>query len=226
MSHSLSWPVVLNSSLSGSQIADILRSQGHRLRVSETTLPHTCIYPQSSVAFMIVPLNELWLKGGTEAQPNLDPTILRRIDKFLQLHRQRYILASGSPKGLCTVEQNLLMELQQRLIDDDVATIPVHTARQCVDSMLSIAKATYKPHADLIRERFKSMSGDNWSEEKAIQTLLQTGITEHDCFVVLQGCGSLADVALASKEQLLDCSLDATTADLLLEFFQNDFISA
>ena len=67
------WPIIVNETLTGSEIYKILEKRGHKLRgelfymlnniiilftVSSGTVPNTCIYPSSSVAFLIVLLQE------------------------------------------------------------------------------------------------------------------------------------------------------------------------
>ena len=47
-----------------------------------------------------------------------------------------------------------------------------------------------------------------------------------DCFVLTDGCGCLADIASASRERLIDCTLEPTSADTVVTFFGEDVIIA
>jgi hypothetical protein len=42
---------------------------------------------------------------------------------------------------------------------------------------------------------------------------------------VQDGCGSLFDIATATMDTLLDCSLEAETARKIMEFFAQDLIT-
>ena len=42
-----------------------------------------------------------------------------------------------------------------------------------------------------------------------------------DCFVLHQGCHSLSNIAQASIQQLMDCSLDQETAKKVYNFFHS-----
>lgn len=52
------WPVIINQSLVDSEIYRLLQQQGYKLRVSSGSLANTCIYPLSSVAFLLLLLQE------------------------------------------------------------------------------------------------------------------------------------------------------------------------
>lgn len=43
-----------------------------------------------------------------------------------------------------------------------------------------------------------------------------------DALVLLDGCKTIANIANASKEQLLDCSLSLETAEKIQDFFRNN----
>ena len=46
-----------------------------------------------------------------------------------------------------------------------------------------------------------------------------------DCFVLTDGCGSLSDVAQATVDKLVDCTLEPGTAETVVKFFtEQDFI--
>ncbi len=47
-----------------------------------------------------------------------------------------------------------------------------------------------------------------------------------DCFVLTDGCGCLADIASASREHLIDCTLEPASADTVVTFFSEDVIVA
>ncbi|XP_019630094.1 PREDICTED: uncharacterized protein LOC109474261 [Branchiostoma belcheri] len=182
------WPVIVNASLQNSDVTRLLQQQQHKTRVSDTTLRHTCIFPQSGVAFMIIPLNESlteWPPGGDSV---LDSSL---VDRFMD--RKLYLL-------------------------------PAHNASECVQSMTTIAKATYKPSCEMIRHRLCKLLANQVSDDIVLQIISRLGLSQHECLVLQQGLGTMGRVALASREELLDCSLDSETVNRVIKFFEKDCV--
>eukprot|EP00058_Branchiostoma_floridae_P027477 XP_002612968.1 hypothetical protein BRAFLDRAFT_74753 [Branchiostoma floridae] len=181
------WPVIVNASLENSDITRLLQQQ-HKTRVSDTTLRHTCIFPLSGVAFMIVPLNES--------------------------------LVDWPPRGESVLDSSLV----DRFMDRKLYLLPAHNASECVQSMATIAKATYKPSCEMIRQRLCKLLTNQISEDIVLRIISRLGLSQHECLVLQQGRGTLGRIALASREELLDCSLDSDTVDRVIKFFENNCV--
>ncbi|CAH1241197.1 C1orf146 [Branchiostoma lanceolatum] len=216
------WPVIVNASLQNSDVTRLLQQQKHKTRVSDTTLRHTCIFPLSGVAFMIVPLNESLTDWPPSADSVLDGHLVDRIEKFLAVHRNCYLLTTAALHG--HHEMTALSALQNKFMDRKLYLLPAHNASECVQSMETIAKATYKPSCETIRQRLCKLLTNQVSEDIVLHIISRLGLSQHECLVLQQGRGTLGRIALASREELLDCSLDSDTVDRVIKFFEKDCV--
>ncbi|XP_078661508.1 protein SPO16 homolog [Branchiostoma floridae x Branchiostoma belcheri] len=216
------WPVIVNASLQNSDVTRLLQQQQHKTRVSDTTLRHTCIFPQSGVAFMIIPLNESLTEWPPSGDSVLDSSLVDRIEKFLAVHRNCYLLTTAALYG--HHEMAALSTLQNKFMDRKLYLLPAHNASECVQSMTTIAKATYKPSCEMIRHRLCKLLANQISDDIVLQIISRLGLSQHECLVLQQGLGTMGRVALASREELLDCSLDSETVDRVIKFFEKDCV--
>ncbi|KAI8482990.1 hypothetical protein Bbelb_392900 [Branchiostoma belcheri] len=248
------WPVIVNTSLQNSDVTRLLQQQQHKTRVSDTTLRHTCIFPQSGVAFMIIPLNESLTEWPPSGDSVLDSSLVDRIEKFLAVHRNCYLLTTAALYG--HHEMAALSTLQNKFMDRKLYLLPAHNASECVQSMTTIAKAvshpstdrarrcltseierdrvystwygrrqaTYKPSCEMIRHRLCKLLANQVSDDIVLQIISRLGLSQHECLVLQQGLGTMGRVALANREELLDCSLDSETVNRVIKFFEKDCV--
>ena len=96
-----------------------------------------------------------------------------------------------------------------------------HNSSECVECMSSIVKVASKAMSSVIRERMERVHRQLLSEEAVLTTIQLCGVNRHAGTVLLDGCGSLAGVARASSDtaQLMECSLDSNTAQLVKRYF-------
>ncbi|XP_064186639.1 protein SPO16 homolog isoform X2 [Anguilla rostrata] len=124
--------------------ARILQAQQHRIRYSDFVESGTFIFPQSGIAFMLVAAQE-FPENPEEAG------LFERIKTFLQIHRNSFILLLASLHR--KKEWEILSTVQQRFFGGNLRILPVHNNAEMVKGMLTIAKATSKPHVVTVRDR-------------------------------------------------------------------------
>lgn len=189
------------------------------LAVSTGTLPHTCIFPQSSAAFMMVPISEALTEWPPKDHCQVDPSLARRLSKFSELHHKCYVLLCAPMLG--QNEQKVLSALQQKYMSMNLHFLPAHNSNECVECMLSIVKVACKTVSLVIRERMERVQEQLLSEGTILSVIQQTGVSRHNGTVLMDGCGSLARIVQASTAQLMECSLDSNTAQNIQKFFSS-----
>ena len=189
--------------------------------VSTGTLPHTCIFPQSSTAFLMLSISEALTQWPPDDHCQIDPNLVNRLSKFSELHHRHYVLLCAPMLG--SNEQKVVSALQQKYMFHDLGFLPVHNSNECVECMSSIAKVACKSVSLAIRERIEQVQEQLISEEAILSIIQLTGVSRHVSTVLLDGCGSLAGIAHASRssERLLDCSLDTGTVQSVQRFFMS-----
>ncbi|KAI5109343.1 hypothetical protein C0J45_0740, partial [Silurus meridionalis] len=78
----------------------------------------------------------------------------QRIEKFVQVHRNSFLLLQAPAYG--TRELEVVSAVQNRFFGSNLKVLPVQSNVDAVKAMLTIAKATSKPHVDSVRERMHS----------------------------------------------------------------------
>ena len=233
-----SWLVIMNQSLADSEIHNLLLTQKNKIKgqdlrkyshmkcihvilpaVSTGTLPHTCIFPQSSAAFMILPISETLTEWPPKQCCCMDPTLSQRLLRFSELHHKCFVLLCAPMLG--SNEQRVVSALQQKHMNAELSFLVAHNSNECVECMLSIVKVTCKAVSSVIRQRMERVHEQLLSEEAVLSTIQMCGVSRHSSTVLLDGCGSLGRVAKASSnvEQLMECSLDSKTAQSVHRYF-------
>ena len=182
------------------------------LSVSTGTLPHTCLFPQSSVAFMVLPANETlssWPPNND--RPEIHKDLLKNFAEFIKLKHNCFVLLCSAVFG--KDEQRVLSLLQQRYFSNQLNFLPVHNSKECIECMVSIAKVSCKPLSDIIRERFERVQQQFLSEETVTTILCAMGIEETKCGLLLDGCQGLSGMAKATQRDLQDYNIDAVVAN-------------
>uniref|UniRef100_A0A8C9ZS72 Chromosome 1 open reading frame 146 n=1 Tax=Sander lucioperca TaxID=283035 RepID=A0A8C9ZS72_SANLU len=77
--------------------------------------------------------------------------LIKRIKTFVQVHRNSFLLLYAPFNGKKELE--ILSVIQQRFFGSNLRILPVRNNAEIVKGMLTIAKATSKPHVDSIRDR-------------------------------------------------------------------------
>ncbi|CAH3017399.1 unnamed protein product [Porites evermanni] len=214
-----SWPIIINKSLEESEIYRLLRSK-HKVRVTDTTGQGVIIFPLSSVAFMVISLDHA-LKEN-EGQTVVSADIVERVQRLNQVHQRAYVILMAALMG--SKEMQNLTALQSRFLGTKANFIPAHSAKECVDFMVTIAKVTCKPMAGLIQERMKRLQESTVSDNVILHALGNIGLGNHECLVLQDGLKTVSRVSQATEEELIDCSLDHQTAQKVINFFDKDCI--
>ncbi|KAJ7365672.1 hypothetical protein OS493_002385 [Desmophyllum pertusum] len=168
------WPIILNKSLGKSEIHRRL-GQENKVRVTDTTGQGVIIFPLSSVAFMVVPLDQVLKESQGQILMNQD--IIERIQRLNQLHRRAYVILVAALMG--PEEMQALTALQNRFLGTKSRFIPAHNAKECVDCMVTIAKVTCKPMAGVIQERMKKLQASTVSDNVVLCVLANIGLSNH-----------------------------------------------
>ncbi|XP_014913015.1 protein SPO16 homolog [Poecilia latipinna] len=136
--------IIISSSLQNHDTCRTLSAQQHRIRFSDSVEAGAFIFPLSGTAFLLVDPQDL-------PEPLDESGLTERIGKFVQVHRNCFILLYSPFNG--EKELQVLTVIQHRFIGSNLKILPVRNDAQIAKGMLTIAKATSKPHADKIRER-------------------------------------------------------------------------
>ncbi|KAJ8276970.1 hypothetical protein GJAV_G00069950 [Gymnothorax javanicus] len=135
--------IIISTSLQNHEAVGTLQAQ-HRIRYSDVVESGTMIFPQSGIAFMLLDTQE-FPENPEEAG------LFARIEKFIQIHRNCFILLQASLHR--NKEWEILSKIQHRFFGSYLRILPVHNVAEMVKGMLTIAKATSKPHLVTVRDR-------------------------------------------------------------------------
>ncbi|XP_078502451.1 protein SPO16 homolog [Lissotriton helveticus] len=135
--------VIVSSGLENHEVAVALQNQYHRIRYSDCVEPGSIIFSLSGVAFLLVNIQDLSLMQKD--------FVLEKIEKFIGIHRNSFLLLVAALHG--REEWKCMFHIQQRFLGSNLRVIPVHNTADSIKVMLTIAKATCKPHIDNIRDR-------------------------------------------------------------------------
>ncbi|XP_010771070.1 uncharacterized protein C1orf146 homolog isoform X1 [Notothenia coriiceps] len=136
--------IIVSTSLQSHDTSRMLSAQPHRIRFSDGVESGAFIFPLSGTAFLLLdpqdPLEHCEESG-----------LIERIKTFVQVHRNSFLLLYAPFNGKKELE--ILSVLQDRFSGSNLRILPVRNNAEIVKGMLTIAKATSKPHVDSIRDR-------------------------------------------------------------------------
>lgn len=208
--------VIISKSLDKSEIYHQLQIQQHKIRVSSGTLHHTCLFPQSSAAFMIVPVNDVFEKWPPEPPYQIHSKLVSNLERFVAMHHKCYVLLCAPM--FFSSEQMALTALQHNYLASSLRFLPVHNSTECIETMLSITKIS-KPLSCTIRERLCKLQEQLITEDAILNVIQQLGIGRHESLVLIDGCGTISCISRAPLNVMLDCSLDSVASEYLQNFF-------
>ncbi|XP_068446026.1 protein SPO16 homolog isoform X1 [Clinocottus analis] len=136
--------IIVSSSLQNHDTNRMLSAQQHRIRFSDGVESGAFIFPLSGIAFLLVDPQDL-LEHFEESG------LTERIQTFVQVHRNSFLLLCAPFNGKKELE--ILSMIQHRFFGSNLRILPVRNNAEVVRGMLTIAKATSKPHVDTIRDR-------------------------------------------------------------------------
>ncbi|XP_041861445.1 protein SPO16 homolog [Melanotaenia boesemani] len=134
--------IIVSSALRSHETCRQLRAQPHRIRFSDSIESGVFVFPLSGTAFLLVGPEDL-------PEPFEEFQLIERIKNFLQVHRNCFLLLHDPFND----KKDVRALLQSRFFGSSLRILPVHTYPDLVKGMLTIAKATSKPHVDRIRDR-------------------------------------------------------------------------
>ncbi|XP_044056821.1 protein SPO16 homolog [Siniperca chuatsi] len=136
--------IIVSTSLENHDTNRMLSARQHRIRFSDSVESGAFIFPLSGTAFLLVDpqdLSERFEESG----------LIERIKMFVQVHRNSFLLLHAPFNG--KKEMEILSVIQRRFFGSNLRILPVRNNAEIVKGMLTIAKATSKPHVDSIRDR-------------------------------------------------------------------------
>ncbi|KAJ7986414.1 hypothetical protein DPEC_G00339650 [Dallia pectoralis] len=136
--------IIVSKSLQSHDTSRTLLQQ-HRVRFSAAVESGSFVFPQSGIAFLLMNPQDLSDNFG-EAEVYFD-----KIKKFVTVHRNSFLLLQALCFG--KKELDILSMIQFRFLGSNLRVLPVHNNAEVVKGMLTIAKATSKPHVDSLRDR-------------------------------------------------------------------------
>ncbi|KAF1385969.1 hypothetical protein PFLUV_G00113280 [Perca fluviatilis] len=136
--------IIVSTSLQNHDTIRMISAQQHRIRFSDSVESGAFIFPLSGTAFLLVDPQDL-LEHFEESG------LIKRIRTFVQVHRNSFLLLYAPFNGKKELE--ILSVIQLRFFGSNLRILPVRNNAEIVKGMLTIAKATSKPHVDSIRDR-------------------------------------------------------------------------
>lgn len=129
-------PVIIHQSLSNSDIITLLRDSNYFIRFSSTVIKDSCIFPSSSVAFLIVgdvfnSRRQMYpqstrLASVNEQEKHDDSDrcteLLNRMEKFSKLHQRCFVILRYSVFDSFTTES--LQNIQLKFLESRLQVIP------------------------------------------------------------------------------------------------------
>lgn len=112
--------------------------------------------------------------------------------------------------------------LQDRFLTSGVQFLPMHNANECVMSMQNIAKLTCKNMSTVVRKRMEDIETRLESEETILSTLKEFGFSERECLMVMDGCGGISGLAMATASDLVDLNLDASRVRTIMDLLHGN----
>ncbi|XP_033099618.1 uncharacterized protein C1orf146-like [Anneissia japonica] len=212
-------PVIINNSLADTQLCRCLQKQ-YKIRFSESTPQDSCIFPLSTVTFLVVKAEDVTTSKSTpsDEQIKLSPYMIERLWNLQSGHQNCFLILSAALHE--QRELSIFAAIQQSVSGSNMKILPSHNDSETAKIMAMIAKAKEKSTSAILKQRLDTVAWKQVNEEMILNSLAAIGLTDHQCFVLQQGCGSLANIVNASKEELLECtSLATETADRIIKFF-------
>nr|XP_054749924.1 protein SPO16 homolog [Lytechinus pictus] len=160
--------------------------------VSNTTVSSSIIFPLSSVAFLIVPIEKASLEWPPKSgRIQLDHEFLERVQKFVQIHRNSYMVLTSALHG--PHEMAIIAAIQTRFIDHNLRILPVHNDSECLQTILTIAQATCTPTCNILRSRLDAILSRQNSAQMILNILSQLGLNHHHILTKrLKACSNRA----------------------------------
>ncbi|XP_071943503.1 protein SPO16 homolog [Antedon mediterranea] len=213
-------PVIINTSLADCDIFRCLQKQ-YKVRLSESTPKDTCIFPLSTVTFLLIRADDA---STITQQPNSGQQVdllLQMIGRLKQLqsgHQNCYLILSSALHE--QRELSIMFALQNSVFASKMKILPSHSDSETAKIMAMIAKAKGKHASGIFKQRLDTLATRHVDDAMILRSLSAIGLTDHQCFVLQQGCGSLLNIVNATKQQLLDhTSLASETAEKIVNFF-------
>ncbi|KAM7410573.1 hypothetical protein PAMA_001824 [Pampus argenteus] len=122
----------------------MLIAQQHRIRYSDSVESGAFIFPLSGTAFLLVDPQDV-------PERCEESGLIERIKKFVEVHRNSFLLLQAPFNGKRELE--IMSLIQHRFFGSNLKVLPVRNNAEIVKGMLTIAKATSKPHVDSIQDR-------------------------------------------------------------------------
>ncbi|XP_071392200.1 protein SPO16 homolog [Centroberyx affinis] len=136
--------IIVSTSLQNHDTARMLCAQQHRIRFSDSVESGAFVFPLSGTAFLVVDPQD-------PPESCEESGLFERIKKFVEVHRNSFLLLHTPFYG--KKELDTLSAIQRRFFGSNLRILPVRNNAEIVKGMLTIAKATSKPHVDSIRDR-------------------------------------------------------------------------
>ncbi|XP_018525325.1 protein SPO16 homolog [Lates calcarifer] len=155
--------IIVSTSLQSHETNRMLSAQQHRIRPSVTVESGAFIFPLSGTAFLLVDPQDF-------PEHFEESGLIERIKKFMQVHRNSFVLLYAPFNGKKELE--LLSGIQCRFFGSNLRILPVRSNAEIVKGMLTIAKATSKPHVDNIHDRM-SLAQAHITESSPVWEMLR-----------------------------------------------------
>ncbi|XP_022248430.1 uncharacterized protein LOC106464913 isoform X2 [Limulus polyphemus] len=188
-------PLIFAESLRSTKLYEIL-SKVFKTRVSKSILSQICIFPKYSVAFLVSNFSEITLNNQDETSQeitdNLNEEFISRLEHFQNIHRNTYV-----------VLMNCVWEAAE-------VTIVFKLQKNC------------PPVDKIVQDKIRAILESSLTEETILQLIRSMGLCEYESTLAVDGCENLSGIASADISRLQDCSLEASSAKVIINFCEEN----
>ncbi|XP_076305739.1 uncharacterized protein LOC143222722 isoform X2 [Tachypleus tridentatus] len=191
---------------------------------SKSILSEICIFPKSSVAFMVSNFSDITLKSKAEASQdityNLNEEFINRVEHFQNIHRNAYVVLINSVWK--AAEVTIVFQLQKNFLHKKCNILLAVNEDECAKHILTIVKVSCLPINKIVQDKIRAILESSLTEETILQLVRSMGLSEYESTLALDGCKNISGIASADISRLLDCSLEASSAKVITDFCEEN----
>ncbi|XP_013780539.1 uncharacterized protein C1orf146-like isoform X1 [Limulus polyphemus] len=216
-------PLIFAESLRSTKLYEIL-SKVFKTRVSKSILSQICIFPKYSVAFLVSNFSEITLNNQDETSQeitdNLNEEFISRLEHFQNIHRNTYVVLMNCVWE--AAEVTIVFKLQKKFFLKKCKILLAVNEEECAKHILTIVKVSCPPVDKIVQDKIRAILESSLTEETILQLIRSMGLCEYESTLAVDGCENLSGIASADISRLQDCSLEASSAKVIINFCEEN----
>ncbi|XP_022248431.1 uncharacterized protein LOC106464913 isoform X3 [Limulus polyphemus] len=93
---------------------------------------------------------------------------------------------------------------------------------ECAKHILTIVKVSCPPVDKIVQDKIRAILESSLTEETILQLIRSMGLCEYESTLAVDGCENLSGIASADISRLQDCSLEASSAKVIINFCEEN----